>query len=205
MGRRLILALAVLHGLLGAFCPKSPAQGWLFADWGARSEADLLCRADSALERNSLDLALRLYKRAAARNPASAHAAYGIAVTSQWLGRYRAARDYAESVLSMEGDYMVNAMDVAVNMNLHLGDPDRARAAALRFALWAESRADHRIEALDAYLLASRLSNVYFCDEAATRGYLAKATALLRTGDVEAYRRIESYRTDLRRAAGSLP
>ena len=198
--------------LPGLPAPVSEPRGWLPAPEEAekliqekraeraksREPESVNSRARAALERgNAVDAAAE-YRRALRKDPKDEQLNLGMAKALFQLGELEESAQHANYVVGAGGAATPEAAQLLVTLESSRGRYPQAREAAQSWARWAEQNGQ-RIMAMDAWLLASRLSHMYLNDPSGTYYALEKARPLVSTTDAEAARRFTNYEAELQR------
>lgn len=151
-----------------------------------------------ALERGDLTQAAAQFQRALKANADDLDAHLGLAWTEFKLGNMKSAANHARPVMNGGGEAMPQAAQLIVTAEMRLQRYAQARSAAEEWAKWAQGNGQS-IMAMDAYLLASRISHQYMNDSSATYYNLEKARALVNPADAQAAARFTNYERELQR------
>lgn len=165
-----------------------------------RGNTDLHVQGRDALAHNRVDSAYKLYRKALRENPNDPEFHYGMGAVLARRGKVSAAMEHLDFAINSGAAVVPDAAQLKANLEVERGRYDSARDAAQKLAKWAEQQG-HSLMAVDAWLLAARISNVYLKDMPATFYNIEKARILVGAADYEAAARIKGFEEDVRKAS----
>jgi hypothetical protein len=165
---------------------------------GSKDKEDYKSAGREALSKNRIDEAYYIYRRALQDDPYDPEYHYGMGAVMAARGKRKEAAKYLNYAIQSGTDVVPDACQTMTNLQVGAQNYDAARDSAQSLGKWAEQKGN-RLMAIDAWLLAARISNTYMHDKPGTFYNLEKAKSLLNAGDLEAAKRVHSFEDDLKK------
>jgi hypothetical protein len=153
---------------------------------------------EKALEIGGVEKAAGRFKKGLRTEPKDEKLNLGMAKARWRGGDLDGAREHAQKVVDSGGSGVPEAAQLLVTLESQTSNFPQAREAARQWAKWSEDK-DDPIMAMDAHLLASRISHQYLNDAGGAYYHLEKARMYVVPTNEQAATRFASYEAELQR------